>query len=71
MASVEMKLKPWQTPNFASIEAPPRPKGEGFTELPSIPITELSAAALSALAEEWLTSLYQKAGKAQDWSFHR
>jgi hypothetical protein len=69
MAELRMKLKPWAVPNFATIELPPEPKQNGFRELPSIAVAELSADALSDLAEQWLTELYQKAGKPHNWTF--
>lgn len=70
MATIELKLKPWTTPNFATVEQPPRPKQDGMRELPSIPVKELSQEALDGLATEWLRELYEKAGKVQpNWSF--
>ncbi len=69
MAATEVKLKPWLTPNFATIEMPPRPKQEGISALPSIPVKELSPQALADLAEQWLTELYEKAGKPRNWTF--
>jgi hypothetical protein len=69
MASVEMKLVPWTAPNFARLEMPARPKQDGMSELPAIPVADLSAEALTMLAEQWLYDLYAKAGKPQNWAF--
>jgi hypothetical protein len=66
-ASIEMKLKPWQVPNFANIEMPPGRKEDGVQALPSIPIKELSIEALNGLATGWLLDLYEKAGKPNPW----
>lgn len=69
MATHALKLKSWTVPNFATVEALPRHRQEGYNVAQTIPVTELSAEALSALAREWLTELYQKAGKTPDWCF--
>ncbi len=67
MASIEMKLKPWQTPNYAQVELPSAPKQEGVRELPSVHVSELSLEALDDLARQWLTDLYNKAGKRDQY----
>lgn len=69
MTTIAMKLKHWTVPNFANIEMPPGLKQDGVKELPSIPIAELDAEALTSLAHQWLTDLYAKAGKAPNWRF--
>lgn len=71
MASVELKLKPWTTPNFAQIEQPPGKRQDGFKELPSISVKDLSPQALSDLAEQWCNELYRRAGKAQNFRFEK
>jgi hypothetical protein len=69
MATIEVKLKPFNVPNHALVEEPARPKQEGIQELRSIPISELPAATLQAMAADWLASLYDKAGKPHNWRF--
>lgn len=68
-ATIQMKLKPFQVPNYAVIEMPPRPKQEGVRELPPVPVADLAPDALRELAQQWLTELYRKAGKTPDWAF--
>lgn len=70
-ATIEMKLQPWLAPNFARVEQAPRPRQEGIHETPAIPVADLSAEALTSLAEQWLTDLYAKAGKEPNWAFTR
>lgn len=60
-AKVEVKLRPFLVPNFATIDLNPRLHGDKNEA--SLPIAELDHAALDALAEAWLTELYKKAGK--------
>lgn len=69
MATIETKLRPFTVPSFAQVEQPPHPKQDGIRELPSIPIADLPAATLRAMAHEWLVALYDKAGKPYDWRF--
>lgn len=61
MATVELKLKPFNVPAFAHVDLPER---EGKTSLsPAIPIAELSEDAIEDLAMEWLEALYANRGK--------
>lgn len=62
-ATLDVKLKPFQVPNFVGIERKPGLKQEGMQELPTIAIEDLSKAALNALAQAWLDELYRKANK--------
>lgn len=62
-ALINYSLKPWQTPNFATVELPPRPKQEGIVALPSVPLNELSDEALDILVEQWRAEVYRKAQK--------
>ncbi len=64
MATINMKLKPFQTPNFVSLDLPPRPRQAGFNaEPPTLPLKELDAEALSALCEDFRAEVFRKAGK--------
>jgi hypothetical protein len=69
MASIEPKLKPWTVPNFATVEEPPRPRQEGFTEARTIPVSDLPKDVLREMAQDWLKALYDKAGHSYDWRF--
>lgn len=71
MASIELKLKPIMTPNFVQAEMPPGLKQDGLRELPSFPLKELSVAALDGLVAQWLSELYEKAGKQNAWELNR
>lgn len=53
----------WQVPNFASPVRPPRPRQEGIDGDRGVPVVELPAEALDALARAWLEDLYRKAGR--------
>ena len=64
MAEVHLKLKPWMTPNFAIVDAPARPRQEGFTGGPSIPLRDLHPEVLAALCAEFRAGVFAKAGKA-------
>ena len=70
MASIETELAPWPAPSFARIEVPPGNRQDGFKEAPAIPVADLPKASLQALADEWLTDLYNKAGQTPDWTFN-
>lgn len=60
-ATLRIKLKPWTAPNFARIE--------GFSETSTnsaIPVADLDADTLDALALAWIGDLFTKAGR--NWS---
>ncbi len=71
MATIEQNLKPWITPNFATVESPIGKRQDGFhpSAQDGIPIADLPDAAFKALVTEWLRSVYDKAGKRYDWRF--
>lgn len=58
-----IRLKPWQVPNFATMELGPRPREEGMIQAPSIPIADLEQGAFDALVERWVNDIYKKAGR--------
>ena len=68
MSTMPMKLQPWQPPNFARLEMPPGNRQEGFKETPALHVSELSQDALDGLASQWLTDLYAKAEKPNNWA---
>lgn len=60
-------LRPWQVPNFASVDMLPGKREDGLRDRPTIAVADLSQAALDGLAHQWLADLYQKAGKPNKW----
>ena len=58
---VELKLKPFQTPNFVSVDMPPRSRAEGFTPLPSLALHELSPETLAEMCDEFRKEVFAKA----------
>lgn len=64
MADLAMKMRPWMVPSFAAVETPPRSREEGFHAAPVIPLSELDAATLAAMCDEFRATVFQKAGKA-------
>jgi hypothetical protein len=69
MATIEVKLKPFNVPNNVLVDEPARPRQEGMHEPRSIPVSELPASTLQEMASEWLFALYNKAGKPCTWHF--
>lgn len=67
-ATIEMKLKPWLSPNYAPLEMPPGKREDGVKELPSFHVSELPQEALDAQARQWLIDLYAKAKKPNPWA---
>lgn len=66
-ARIEVKLKPFMVPNFASIDLNPLQHGDRNEA--TLPIKELTHDAIDALAEQWLTELYKKAEKRNPFVF--
>lgn len=62
-AMMSYKLKAWQTPNFATVDLPTRPKQDGIVALPSVAVKDIPQEALDSLAQQWIEELYAKAGK--------
>jgi len=60
-AKTNMKFKPWQSPNFVALALEHQQDSKEVAA--SIPVTELSAEALAALAQNWLDDLYTKANQ--------
>jgi hypothetical protein len=57
------ELEPFRTPNFVIVKQPVRPRQEGFTEAPKVPLSELSVETLNALCEAFREEVLTKAGK--------
>jgi hypothetical protein len=57
MAHVNLKTKPWRTPNFIRIDA----EGE-----PGISIVDAAPELLAAMCDEFRKEVFQKAGKPEE-----
>jgi hypothetical protein len=53
-ASIKVRLKPWNVPNFASVEV------EQGKDAQSVAVRDIDESALRELAEKWLDDLYSK-----------
>jgi hypothetical protein len=60
---IELKLKPFQVPNYVFSEHPPVLRQEGFQESPKFELRELSEEALSQLCDDFRRKVFEKAGK--------
>lgn len=60
---MEIKLRPWVTPNFVRLEAPPVLRQEGWRELDGIPLKDVPAEDLDRLCTEFRAEVFRKAGK--------
>jgi hypothetical protein len=63
MTEIKQKLRPFMTPNFVSVEMPPRPRQEGLVEAPKFALAELDAETLSELCDEFRADVFRKANK--------
>jgi len=62
-AMVEIKLKPFATPNFVLVDEPPRTRDEGFTEGRKFALSELDVETLESLCWDFKKEVFKKAGK--------
>ena len=60
---IELKLKPFTTPNFILVEEPPKSRHLGFQEGRKFSLTEIGALELSALCDKFRSDIFKKAGK--------
>jgi hypothetical protein len=63
MPSMKINLVPFATPNFVSVQMPPRPKQDGFIASPTFALAELDHETLSTLCDEFRAEVFRKAGK--------
>lgn len=62
--TIEVKLKPFQVPDFVLMEV--KPRQEGFLhDAPKYALSGLNADVLEALCEEFTKSVFEKAGKCR------
>jgi hypothetical protein len=59
----EIELKPFLTPSFAIPVRAPGTRGDGFSEAPPIPLSELNEATLEAMCNKFKEDVFAKAGK--------
>jgi len=62
-ATIRLKLKPLNVPNFAIIELSPRKHEGGSEPSPAVPLSELDADALEDLAYGFLIDFFKKAAR--------
>jgi hypothetical protein len=61
---MEIKLKPFMTPNFVLMELPVGKRGDGFQpDKGCIPISEVPAKDLADLCAQFTAAVFKKAGK--------
>lgn len=61
--NIQLKLRPFQTPNYVSVEGESKPRQEGLQELPKFALNELSEESLSELCDQFRFDIFKKAGK--------
>lgn len=64
-ATIEVKIQPFQVPDFVLAETEAKLKQEGMVETPKYALSELSADTLEELCEEFKKSVFEKAGKGR------
>lgn len=62
-ASIEVKLKPFNVPNFVLVDEPLKERQDGFSEGRKYALSELDAETLEALCWEFKQEVFAKAGK--------
>lgn len=60
---MNVEFNPWQTPNFATLKLPPRPRQEGFVCTGNLPLREIPPEDLARLCDQFRAEVFAKAGK--------
>lgn len=60
---MNIKLRPFQVPDFVIAETPARPRQEGFVGSPSWPLAEVDAETLAEMCDAFRYAVFCKAGK--------
>lgn len=61
--NINVKLRPWQTPNFINGEMPVRPRQEGFIQDgPKWSLKEVGPEVLSQMCDTFRAEIFKKAG---------
>ena len=63
MATVNLKLRPWMVPNFATVEQPPGRRQDGWKDVPGIPLADIDPDTLSAMCDDYRAAIFANAGK--------
>ena len=63
--SIEIKLKPFKTPNYALVDEDAKPREEGFSEGRKFHLSELDACTLSRMCNDFRKEVFKKAGKQE------
>ena len=63
--NMNIKLQPWQTPNFVIGVMPPRPRQEGFNPdaVPKWQLKEVDAETLAKMCDDFRAEIFRKAEK--------
>jgi hypothetical protein len=59
----KVEVHPFSTPNYVQLVRPPVSRVEALKEVPSLPLTELSAETLEALCTQFRLDVFFKANK--------
>lgn len=62
-ATIKIKLKPFNVPNFVSLAGPELHAGEGFVQSNTFALSELDAVTLEKMCDEFTRAVFEKAGK--------
>ena len=63
--NIEVKLKPFNTPNYVIVDEPAKLREEGFTEGRKFSLSELDADTLSRMCYDFRIEIFKKAGKRE------
>ena len=61
--NIELKLKPFSTPNFVLVEETPLSRQDGYREGRKFSLSEIGVVELSALCDKFRSEVFKKAGK--------
>lgn len=56
--------KPFNVPNFVTLDGPIRPRKNGFTLLPTMPLSEVPVEELGQMCDDFRKEIFRKACKA-------
>lgn len=59
---LKVNIKPFSVPNYVVAEAEARPRQEGFSEMPSIHLSDLDADTVHKLCDDFTRAVFKKAG---------
>ena len=63
--NIEVKLKPFQVPNFVLVEPTPGRRDEGMKEPSKFHLSDLDSDSLAKLCDEFRKQVFAKAGKTE------